>query len=115
MLTLLLSLTILSIFGLRHLDFNNNIENMLPAGVNIKRSISFLRESNISDKVILSISCKKEPFDRHEFIQAVDNLAKMLKKSDLVTDVLSTVSEASVMNEIRAFMTCVPQLIDCTQ
>ncbi len=101
---------LISAIGLRSISFDNNIELMLPANPEILRSMRFLRESNLSDKVILSLRLKSPEYITHDLIQAVDQLENSLKPP-LITDVISGVSKADLMQEMHSFMRYVPQLL----
>ena len=63
---------LISAIGLRSISFDNNIELMLPANPEILRSMRFLRESHLSDKVILSLRLKSPEYTTHDLIQAVE-------------------------------------------
>ncbi|MCK4401176.1 hypothetical protein KAW08_02580 [bacterium] len=97
--------------GLRFVSFDNNIELMLPANQEILRSMRFLRESNISDKVILSLKLKSPEHTTHDLIQAVEKLEKSLNPP-LITEVISGVSKSDLMQEMHSFLKYVPQLLN---
>ncbi|MDO9464137.1 MAG: MMPL family transporter [bacterium] len=105
------SIIIFAAIGLRFISFDNNIELMLPANPEILRSMRFLRDSNLSDKVVLSLKLKSSEHTTHDLIQAVDQLEKSLKPP-LITDVISGVSKADLMQEMHLFMRYVPQLLN---
>lgn len=107
----ILLLIVISAFGLRNIKLSNNIESMLPAREEIFRSIRFLRESGLSDKVILSVSSQDPTSDISDLIRDTDLLASDLQ-CDLITEVLSSVPEANVIEDILSFMRYVPQLTD---
>lgn len=100
----------ISVIGLKFISFHNNIELMLPANPEILRSIRFLRESNLSDKVILSLRLKSSKYTTNDLIQAVDQLKNSLNPP-LITDVVSGVSKADIMQEMHSFMRYVPQML----
>ncbi|MFC1889999.1 MMPL family transporter [Thermodesulfobacteriota bacterium] len=108
---LLIVLIGLSFWGLSRIHFENNIEKMLPANQEVQRSIRFLRESNISDKVMLSISLKQPAPDISLLIEATDELADSLK-GDLVTDIITGMPEGDVIQQVINFMGYIPQLTD---
>ncbi|MBU0477904.1 MMPL family transporter [bacterium] len=102
---------IFAAIGLRFISFDNNIELMLPANPEILRSMRFLRDSNLSDKVILSLKLKSSKYTTQDLIQAVDQLEKALKPP-LITDVISGISKADLVQEMHLFMRYVPQLLN---
>ena len=110
----LVALILLSLFALPHIDMADNIETMLPARGDIIKSIRFLRESGLSDKVILSISSRDPEGGIEELLQQVDELGLMLK-GELVTEVLSTVPEGNLFDDIAGFIRYVPQLTDSSK
>ncbi|MDM8525429.1 hypothetical protein QUF80_18840 [Desulfococcaceae bacterium HSG8] len=107
-----------SLIGLRFISFENDIGVMLPGNETVLRSIRFLRESDFSDKVILSLELHPRPGtsqeDTHnirDLINAADNLAESLKPP-LVTDVVYSVAGTDMMEEMHNFLKYAPQLID---
>jgi len=44
-----------SFFSLKFIQYNNNIETMLPMDAQVQQSMRFLRESNFSDKLVISL------------------------------------------------------------
>lgn len=104
-----LLLVAVSVYGLTSLRFDNNIESMLPADPVVKKSFSFLRNSNISDKIILSLSMKDDDFNLNTLINYSDKLSKKLK-NNLVTEVVSGIPEENIMPEIIEFLDFFPQL-----
>ncbi|MEW6379955.1 MAG: hypothetical protein AB1611_10160 [bacterium] len=98
-----------SALGLRSISFDNNVESMLPADEEVVRSIRFFRESDLSDKVFISLGIKSSGHSTKELIQAVDQLAASLR-SPLVTEVMTGVSETEMLSEIDTLLTGFPQL-----
>jgi len=105
----ILLLAVVSVCGLASLNFDNNIESMLPANPVVKKSFSFLRESNISDKIILSLSMKDDNFDLNTLINYSDKLSKELQ-NNLVTEVVSGIPEENILPEIIEYLDFYPQL-----
>ncbi|MBW2166124.1 MAG: hypothetical protein JRG74_08535, partial [Deltaproteobacteria bacterium] len=102
---------IAAIIGLKSVSFDNNIELMLPGNDEVYRSIRFLRESNLSDKVILSLELKSSEHTTKDLIAAVNKIEKSLGPP-LVTDVISGISENNVVEEMLELLKYAPQLID---
>jgi len=102
---------IAAVIGLKSVSFDNNIELMLPGNDEVYRSIRFLRESNLSDKVILSLELKSSEYTTKDLIAAVKKLKKSLGPP-LVTDVISGIPENNVVEEMLELLKYAPQLID---
>ena len=104
-----LLLTIASAAGLVYIRFDNNVELMLPANDEICKSMRFLRESDISDKVIISFQLKSSQFTTIDLIAAVDTFCASLN-TPLVTDVVTGIAEYNIMGDMLDFLKYVPQL-----
>ena len=108
---LMIMITIISGVGLKTVSFDNNIELMLPANEEISRSIIFFRESNLSNKVILSFKLNSLKYSIDDLLQVVDNFTKNLTHP-LITDVLCGISETDALGDMLALTKYVPQLMD---
>ena len=97
--------------GLKSISLNNDIGFMLPLDEDIRRSISFLRESHFSDSVVISLALKSSDYSPQDLIQAVDQLEGHLGPP-LVTKVVSRVSGADIAEEMLSFLKHAPQLLD---
>jgi len=104
-------LVVTASFGLNFVSFDNNFELMLPGDETIYRSIRFLRESNLSDKVIVSLTLKSSEHALEDLVRAVERLEASLTPP-FVSDVVSGVSSVDVMDEVFSFLKYVPQLVD---
>ena len=102
---------ITAIIGLKSISFDNNIELMLPGNDEVYRSIRFLRESNLSDKVILSLGLTSSEYTTKDLIAAVKKIEESLGPP-LVTDVISGIPENNVVEEMLELLKYAPQLID---
>lgn len=105
------AIIIAAVIGLKSVNFDNNIELMLPGNDEVYRSIRFLRESNLSDKVILSFGLKSSEYTTKDLIAGVKKLKESLGPP-LVTDVISGISENNVVEEMLELLKYAPQLID---
>ena len=105
------AIIIAAVIGLKSVCFDNNIELMLPGNDEVYRSIRFLRESNLSDKVILSLGLTSSEYTIKDLIDAVKKLKESLGPP-LVTDVISGISENNVVEEMLELLKYAPQLID---
>src|ERR1035437_5602775 len=65
-----------SLIGLRFVSFDNNIELMLPQDKDVLRSVHFLKESQFSDKVVISLALKSSSSNVDDLIRATDSLAE---------------------------------------
>ena len=110
----LVLLVVLSIVRLPLIGFDNNIESMLPARPDVRRSIRFLRESGMSDKIVLSISLPGQRLEPDRLIGAVDRLAADLR-GPMVPDVVTGVPQGDMMGELVELITYAPQLLDPAQ
>ena len=102
---------IVSGLGLYFIRFDNNVEMMLPDNDDIHKSMRFLRESDISDKVILSFNLKSSRHKTVDLIAAVDNFCASLN-TPLITDVVTGIAESNIMGDMLDFLKYVPQLTD---
>jgi uncharacterized protein len=78
-LAVLLGLTAASIAGLRSVPFSSNIESMLPADREVAQSMGFLKDSPISNKVVISLSLNSPDRDKRDLFAAADRLAESLQ------------------------------------
>ena len=58
-LALILILTGASLFGMSRLAYNHDLDVMLPADEQVRRTMQFLREANFSHDVILSLRLRE--------------------------------------------------------
>lgn len=105
----LLFLTAASLIGLRFLQFNSNIESLLPKEEAISRSMNFLKNSSISNKVIISLSLTSPDQEKDALFQAVDELAASLKPP-LFTGVTIGMSEMNIAEDMEFFLLNIPQI-----
>ncbi|MCK5504190.1 MAG: hypothetical protein KAJ10_03465, partial [Thermodesulfovibrionia bacterium] len=96
---IIIILTLMAVIGLSQLDFDSGIELMLPDKDNIHKIISFLRNSNLTNKVVISLSLISEDKDKKDLIDAVEQLEGSLKPP-LFTKTISGVSRTGIMDEI---------------
>ena len=107
----LLGIVILcSLFSMRFVRYSSNIETMLPIDKDVQRSMRFLRESNFSDKLIISLGLKDAQHSTGDLIAATDQFAASIK-SPLVTQVIANVSSGNLMDEMVLFLKYTPQLL----
>jgi predicted RND superfamily exporter protein len=90
--------TLASIFGLSLIRYEGSVDLMLPPDKDVTRSMQFLRDSSLSDKVIISLALTREDKDKKDLFAAVDQLASSLEPP-LFAKVTSGVSMADAMDE----------------
>jgi predicted exporter len=95
---LVLLLTIFAVIGSFFIHFDGKIDLMLPPDRIITRSLEFLRDSNLSDKIVISLALTDESKSRKDLFLAAENLAASLTPP-LFTRVISGFSVGNVMDE----------------
>lgn len=101
-------LTLTAGAGLFFVNYEGNIDLMLPPDRDIDRSMSFLRDSNLSDKVIVSLKLTSADKSRKDLFEAVDQLAASLSPP-LFSKVTTGFSVTNVMDGF--FLNYAPQLL----
>ena len=109
-LLLLAALLSACLVGLKFIKYNNNIELMLPMDKEVQRSMRFLRESNFSDKLVISLKLKDNQHNTEDLIAATDNLADSIH-SPLVNRVIGSITGTDFMQEMIFFLQYSPQLL----
>lgn len=92
----LMTLIAAATLGLFH--FRGDIDLMLPDDPEIKRSMTFLRETNLSGKVVFSVALKDPQGSREELFAAVDKFAAALKPP-LFSEAVTGFSPGSMMDD----------------
>jgi len=103
-------LVIISAIGAIFIQYDNNIELMLPQDRDIVLSMRFLRQSHFSDKVIISLGLNSQAYSTDDLILAVDKLGAQLK-SPLISKVSLGLSVVDPQKQIREFLRLLPQLV----
>ncbi len=99
LLLLVLSLVTAAVLaGLSFVRYEGRIDIMLPPEQDVTRSMQFLRDSNLSDKVIVSLALTDPERGQKELFLAADQLASGLRPP-LFTRVMSGISLADAMEE----------------
>lgn len=94
--------------GLFFVHYDGNIDLMLPPDKDIGRSMSFLRDSNLSDKVIVSLSLTTDNRSKKDLFNAADQLAASLSPP-LFTKVTTGFSVMNMMDGF--FLNYAPQIL----
>jgi len=95
-------------FGLFFTHYEGNIDLMLPPDEEITRSMNFLRDSNLSDKIIVSFSLLTDDAGKKDLFNAVDQLAASLSPP-LFTNVTTGFSVTNMMDGF--FLNYAPQIL----
>ncbi len=107
---IIIILNIIAIGGLFGVGFDDNVELMLPEDKDISRSINFLRDSNLSNKIVISLSLSSADKDKKDLIAAVDQLASNLDSS-LFTEIVTGMSEPEMAKNMDFFLEHTPQIL----
>lgn len=100
---------LVSVTGILFISFNNDMELMLPGSGEIRRSMRFLRESNFSNKIIISLELNDSTHSEADLIREVDRLAQAFSPP-FISDVINSVSESETANDMFSFLRYTPQL-----
>ena len=100
----------LSAVGLRFLDYSNDLGLMLPSDPGVQRTMRFLRESNLSREVIVSLALTDDNRTTRDLVAATDRFIGSIR-TPLVTDVSGTLSGGDAMAGMTAFLRYTPQIL----
>ena len=95
--------------GLFFVRYEGNIDIMLPPDKEISRSMNFLRDSSLSDKIIISLALTDPGKNKKDLFLAVDQLAATLQPP-FFTKVISGFSVVDVMEEF-SILRYAPQIL----
>jgi len=98
-------------FGVLFIPFSGSMESMLPADREIIRDMKFLRESDFSGKIVLSLKIKSPGHSLDELIAEADMLAQNLGEP-LISKVVSGSPAGAIKDETLLFMRYAPQLVN---
>jgi len=101
---------LICLINLKFIKYNNNIESMLPADSQVQQAMRFLRESNFSDKLVISLKLNDRKNTTDDLILAADQLINSLD-SPLIKQVIGNISNANFMQEMIFFLRYSPQLL----
>jgi len=76
---LVIVLSLLAFLGVFFVRYESSIDLMFPNDPDIRRSIDFLRDSKLSDKVVVSLALVDPTKGKNDLFRAVDQLAEDLK------------------------------------
>ena len=98
-LALVAVLTVFASVGVFFVPYESTIDLMFPQDRDIRRSLDFLRDSKLSDKVVISLALTDEAKGKDELFDVVDQLADRLKPP-LFTKVTTGVPVETAGNEL---------------
>jgi predicted RND superfamily exporter protein len=104
-----LLMTVAAGAGLFLVRYESNIDIMLPPDKEVMRSMNFLRDSSLSDKIIISLELNDPAKTKKELFLAVDQLAATLTPPHF-TKVVSGFSVVDVMEEF-SILRYAPQIL----
>lgn len=102
--------TLLGIVVLLTVPIEEDVSVMLPTDEEVRRSMDFLQESDLSDKVVVSLGVEPEHGGLPELLSAVQQLRASLGPP-LVTKIETGVSAATVTAGIDEVMARTPELV----
>ncbi len=103
-------IVLVSLIGLRFIQYNNDIALMLPQDEKVQQTMRFLREANFSDKVVISLALNGEKHTAQDLVFAAEEWAASIK-SPLIKSIISNVAGSDVMAEMFSFLKYTPQLL----
>jgi predicted exporter len=101
---------LLSGLVLTQVRFDNTLDLMLPADSPAQRMMTFLRESNFSNKIVISLEARGPEETRASLMAAADALAAALEPP-LVTGVIKGFTTPDLMQDAGVFLGYTPQLL----
>jgi predicted exporter len=104
-------INIVGMIGLFFVKYDNNIEVMLPVDANITRSLTFLKDSNLSNKIVISLSLTSPSKTPKDLFLAVDQLVDSFSPS-LFTDVTVGFSEPDMIENTGFFLDNISQVVN---
>jgi predicted exporter len=102
--------TLAALAGLVFVRYEGKMDLMLPPDKDVTRSLQFLRDANLSDKLVISLALTSPDKEKKDLFLAVDQLAVALAPP-LFTKVISGVSMADAMEEFSVLQYA-PQILD---
>lgn len=106
----LAALVVAASVGLRFLGYSNDLGLMLPSDPGVQRTMRFLRESNLSREIVISLALRDGAYTTRDLIQATDRLIGSIH-TPLVTEVTGTLVGSDAMQDMSAFLRYTPQLL----
>ena len=105
----MLLLTAAALAGLQFAVLSSNIESMLPSDPEVSQSMEFLKNSPISNKVVISLELNSSDRDKRDLFAAADMLAASLQPPNF-TKAMVGLSELRMAESMGFFFTGMPYL-----
>jgi predicted exporter len=106
---LVLLITLLAGVGLTRISYDGSIDFMLPPEPEIRRSMDFLRDSSLTDKMVVSLALTDSAKTKQDLFLAADQLAASLTPP-FFTKVINGISVGDVMEEF-SILRYAPQVL----
>lgn len=107
---LIIILNIAAAVGLCFVEYDNNVEVMLPESKQISQSFQFLRNSKLSNKIVISLSLTSPEKNKKDLALVVDKLALSLKPP-LFSEVTTGIDAFGIMRTAGFFLDNIPQIV----
>ena len=108
------AVTIACLLGFRFFQFESNFDVMLPDDAQLKRTMKFVKDSNLSNKLLVSVALKDPARKKEDLMNVVDRLTSSLRPPLYSKIVAGIQSYSSVMEEI-APLNYAPQSLSPTE
>ncbi|MCP4176366.1 MAG: hypothetical protein GY756_01205, partial [bacterium] len=102
---------IFSAVRIYHLEFKNDVSAMLPNNTEVIQHLKILRNSNISDKIIISFYLNSDKHSFNELLKNVDKFSNSLN-SPLISKIETGFSSNSPLNDLKNIIKLAPQIIN---
>jgi uncharacterized protein len=109
-LAFMFGLTAIMFIGLKYVSFSSSIDSMLPSDPEVKQSMDFLKDSPISNKVVISLSLNASDRDRKDLFAAADMLAGSLQPP-IFTKAVVGMSELNMAEGMGRVLNDMPYLL----
>jgi predicted RND superfamily exporter protein len=91
-------------------NFVNDVSIMLPDSPELKRSLNFINNSDMSDTIAFSISYKTN--SNNNLIPITDEFTEELKKLNFITDVTAGIENLDITQIKKDLATLLPLLLN---
>ncbi len=106
---LLFLLLFIAFFRISNVNFVNDISIMLPDSPELKRSLNFINNSEMSDTIAFSIKLKKN--SKKDLFYETDCFAKKLKRVSLINEVSTGIENFNISELRKEIVRLLPLLI----
>ncbi len=99
-----LALILASIIGTFFIRFDGKLEVMLPPDSDARRTVQFFQDAEFADQVLVELALSETGPASPSLTAAMDNLARDLEQSPLITGVMSFPSSRQLMEDMFFFL-----------